>query len=590
MVKCCGPVAKYSSSDPTLSENRKIQTLNKTSESCSNYLTVINEAEEKVVKRWKKCEISDSISSSTLSLHISICENSFDNVSNQFGNKKETSLKVEKFKSIKASTFVIQNLFEFPRQQNNETSHPESSQFRASQRLINPLITPVPRIHERRNVVPTTAAATPLQQIRSTSPATAFGYNYNVFNENSSNNWGETPRRPITPARNRVEPAAKRARVEPIDYVEMIRDRFMILQEDSLQVKIVNVTDKDSFANCELTVIQRANLEVGDIVHFINDSEVPVMGTVVFVGKKIECEEYLKSYENSPLESEQQNLIGNSGIEELIGKVDAMTNRMEELSSKVEDMATNIASLNQRVLVLEGKKAAKSPKPKPQTSLLQTVYHGVGTVISSIPNYPNYLLQKTLQYQSESSPILVNDVDIRPQLYLNRNFFISNFNKPNDAGLGLLYILVGPQLANNVFLPQVFYDIGPSARSGTAKTSLSYKATYTWYQALDLMLTNVFIHKHRHLFIAKARNFVNQNVNTRTKYPNRNLKHFKNLIMAPPLFSPEQSTVANFLEEKERIRGTEEVEAVITWANSLGIEDKEGSDTEGAYEIDEEDF
>jgi hypothetical protein len=117
--------------------------LNKTSESCSNYLTVINEAEEKVEKRWKKCKLSDSVNnSSTLSLHISVYENSFDSVSYQFGNKKEKSLKVEKLKSINASTFVIQNPFEFPRQQNNETSQPESSQFRASQRLINPFTTP----------------------------------------------------------------------------------------------------------------------------------------------------------------------------------------------------------------------------------------------------------------------------------------------------------------------------------------------------------------------------------------------------------------------------------------------------------------
>jgi hypothetical protein len=106
------------------------------------FITIINEAEEKVEKRWKKCEISDSINSSTLSLHISIYENSFDTVSNQFGNKKEKSLKVEKFKSIIASTFVIQNPFEFPRQQNNEISQPESSQFIASQRLINPFTTP----------------------------------------------------------------------------------------------------------------------------------------------------------------------------------------------------------------------------------------------------------------------------------------------------------------------------------------------------------------------------------------------------------------------------------------------------------------
>jgi hypothetical protein len=432
--------------------------------------------------------------------------------------------------------------------------------------------------------------STPVQHIQSRTPATPYGFNYDLFNESSSIEFTETPRRQIIPARSRGEPTAKRARVESTNYAELIKDRFMILQEDSLEVKTVDVTDKDSFANCELTIIQRAKLEVGDLVNFINVYDDPVVGTVVFVGTKNECDEHLKKFENSPPAREEQNLIENNRIEDLIGKVDVMVNRLEEVATKVDDMAVNVASLTQRVIVLEGKKSGQTPKPKAQTSLLQTIYRGAATVISSIPNHTNYLLQQTLQFQSQSSPIFINEVDIRSQLYLNRHFFLSNFNKPNDAGLALLYLLVGPELANNVFLPQIFYDIGPSARSGTSKTALSYKATYTWYQSLDLVLTNIFIHKHRHLFIAKARNFVNQNVNTRTKYPNRNRKHFKNLIMASPIISAEAATVANFLEEKERIRGTNEAEAVITWANSMGIEEREDSDAdaEAGYENEED--
>jgi hypothetical protein len=178
-----------------------------------------------------------------------------------------------------------------------------------------------------------------------------------------------------------------------------------------------------------------------------------------------------------------------------------MVNRLEEVATKVDDMAVNVASLTQRVIVLEGKKSGQTPKPKAQTSLLQTIYRGAATVISSIPNHTNYLLQQTLQFQSQSSPIFINEVDIRSQLYLNRHFFLSNFNKPNDAGLALLYLLVGPELANNVFLPQIFYDIGPSARSGTSKTALSYKATYTWYRKSSFIFFLPKIHCLQNLWI-----------------------------------------------------------------------------------------
>jgi hypothetical protein len=39
-----------------------------------------------------------------------------------------------------------------------------------------------------------------------------------------------------------------------------------------------------------------------------------VVGTVVFVGTKNECDEHLKKFENSPPAREEQNLIENNRI------------------------------------------------------------------------------------------------------------------------------------------------------------------------------------------------------------------------------------------------------------------------------------
>uniref|UniRef100_A0A914Z1D6 Uncharacterized protein n=1 Tax=Panagrolaimus superbus TaxID=310955 RepID=A0A914Z1D6_9BILA len=94
---------------------------------------------------------SKSANNSTLSLHIAAYENSIEGKPDSNGSKSDSGSKdkiektalIKKWNSSKQSWInslsFVQNPFEFPRQQQeDQSSHPEVMQFKASQRLRNP--------------------------------------------------------------------------------------------------------------------------------------------------------------------------------------------------------------------------------------------------------------------------------------------------------------------------------------------------------------------------------------------------------------------------------------------------------------------
>jgi smad nuclear-interacting protein 1 len=132
-----GSAAKFLLSDSTtfngLEENEKTK-------SWSNFFPHF-ESEKEAKTHWKD-DNSNTMKNSTISLNIAAYENSTVAAASEiFNGKNNHKLKKEesKFKIFTAaSTCIVQNPFEFPRQQSDKMHEPEASKYKASQRLLNP--------------------------------------------------------------------------------------------------------------------------------------------------------------------------------------------------------------------------------------------------------------------------------------------------------------------------------------------------------------------------------------------------------------------------------------------------------------------
>uniref|UniRef100_A0A914QZX9 Uncharacterized protein n=1 Tax=Panagrolaimus davidi TaxID=227884 RepID=A0A914QZX9_9BILA len=120
----------------SIMKSKNMCTSNTFTEDATNDFTRNNEQtkERKLLSTGKATN-----SKSSLSLHIAVHENSDEIRNFDAGENVKTIIKAKNNFFNSGCFGVIQNPFEFPRQQeNNDSNIPEVVEFRASQRLLNP--------------------------------------------------------------------------------------------------------------------------------------------------------------------------------------------------------------------------------------------------------------------------------------------------------------------------------------------------------------------------------------------------------------------------------------------------------------------
>uniref|UniRef100_A0AC35GV88 Uncharacterized protein n=1 Tax=Panagrolaimus sp. PS1159 TaxID=55785 RepID=A0AC35GV88_9BILA len=129
------------SNNDKLCEKEKSQKWNKTSK-IPIFSNINDKFEERHKNYWTKDDsLISATNKSTLSLHISVYENSNECTNLDLDVNEKGNL-IERFENKKrffiGSSSLIQNLFEFPRQQETgEEKIPEIAEFKVSQKLLS---------------------------------------------------------------------------------------------------------------------------------------------------------------------------------------------------------------------------------------------------------------------------------------------------------------------------------------------------------------------------------------------------------------------------------------------------------------------
>uniref|UniRef100_A0A914QC83 Uncharacterized protein n=1 Tax=Panagrolaimus davidi TaxID=227884 RepID=A0A914QC83_9BILA len=423
----------------------------------------------------------------------------------------------------------------------------------------------------------------------------------NVELGGSSN--AQTPRRralnlgPLRDATN-VQPgpaseAPKRRRLdEPeIPLSEIVKDLHFLLMEDSQRLTTVDVKDRQTFMGCGTTLNDRSKLEVYDEIRFINDDREQAVATIICKG---DLDTVTKFAENV-LKTRKANEAAENN-DQLYPRVVVVETDLKNLEIKVTnlelDLNEKIKKQNDRLIVVEGKKNAPKKLPRAATKItqFQTLINGIPRVIATIPNFVQVINEKIIAFRGQSSSITSQRGDIRPMLYQNQPFFISNFQDANKCAGALMYLLVGHDIANSAFLPPVFYDQGPRTKKGITKQSYSFKVTSAFYLSLDLLIGCVFIPDHRANFIAKARFYINSNVDTLAAHPDRERAEYPvKSYDDGPAFTLEEAVVDDWKNERTQNASKAACMDMYRWAANFGLEYSDAAAANGGTGQERED-